>query len=256
MNNNVNTQENKPQEKKKKKGFLSGLIEVKEEPNKEPQQSAQTPTKANQPVKPQEQPKAEEKVLTEEEQLLVNTGEGVNLIPKKSKAEITKEKKKFSFSVSSLVSLSILVILSLAIVLFNIISKQQLDAANKTLYSKELKMEEYSDEIISNSEILDRTDLYKYLQKSVFSPKEILEYIMAIINESGNVTIRSFDLSNSLGFEMNGSTSSLEVVSKLWYLLGIDKNIENINLESVGKSEEGANFSFKGQLNADYFISE
>lgn len=253
MNEDINTQENKPQKEKKKKGFLSGLIEVREEPDN--QENQQIPKQ--QKVESKEtQPKSDEKSLTEEEQLLVNTGEGVNLIPKKSQAEITKEKKKFSVSISSLVSLSILVILSLAIVLFNIISKQQLNVANETLYSKELKMENYSEQIVSNSEILDRIDLYKHLQRNVFSPKEILEYVMAIVNESGNITIRSFDLSNSLGFEMNGSTSSLEVVSKLWYMLGIDENIENINLESVGKSEQGANFSFEGQLNADYFISK
>ncbi|MDD3474742.1 MAG: hypothetical protein PHP08_02465 [Candidatus Dojkabacteria bacterium] len=251
MNKDVNTQENKPKEENKKKGFLSGLIEVEQDPEKK-----EAPTTVPKQDVKQTQSKPEEKGLTEDQQLLVNTGDGVNLIPKKSKAEITKEKKKFSFSISSLISLAVLVILSLAIVLFNIVSKQQLNAANKELYSKELKMEDYYDEIISNNEILDRIDLYKYLQQNVFSPKEILEYIMAIVNESGNITIRSFDLSNSLGFEMNGSTSSLEVVSKLWYLLGIDDNIETINLESVGKSDEGANFSFKGQLNADYFISE
>lgn len=250
MNNDIKPQENKVEEPKKKKSFLSGLVEVEQEPEKKDTPINKTQQGQNTPKQP------EEKELSEDQQLLVNSGEGVNLIPKKSKAEISKDKKKFSFSVSSLLSLALLVILSLGIVLFNIISKQQLNAANKELYSKELKMEEYNEEIISNAEILDRIDLYRYLQKNVFSPKEILEYIMAIVNESGNVTIRSFDLSNSLGFEMNGSTSSLEVVSKLWYLLGIDSNIETINLESVGKSEQGANFSFKGQLNADHFISE
>ena len=249
MNKDLNKQENNIVKEGKKKSFLSGLVEVEKEPEKKDE-------KKNKIESQQTQPPVDDKGLTEDQQLLVNTGEGVNLIPRQSKAEISKEKKKFSMSVSSLVSLAVLVILSLGIVLFNIISKQQLNAANKELYAKELKMEEYKSEIVSNEEILDRVDLYRYLQKNVFSPKEILEYVMAIVNESGNLTIRSFDLSNSLGFEMNGSTSSLEVVSKLWYLLGIDENIETINLESVGKSEQGANFSFKGQLNADHFISE
>jgi len=247
MNKDVEKQENTIEEPKKTKSFLSGLFQVEKEPEKEIETKDKTEVK---------KPEPQEKVLTEDQQLLVNSGEGVNLIPRKSKAEISKDKKKFSFSVSSLVSLAVLVILSLAIVLFNIISKQQLNSAKKELYSKELKMEDYKEEIFSNGEILDRIDLYRYLEKNVFSPKEILEYVMAIVNESGNVTIRSFDLSNTLGFEMDGSTISLEVVSKLWYLLGIDENIETINLESVGKNEKGASFSFKGQLNADHFISE
>jgi len=250
MNKKIKVQDNNTEKPKKKKSLLSGLIEVEKEPKKKDNPE----TKAQPEQKPPQQP--EEKELSEDQQLLVNSGEGVNLIPKQSKAEISKEKKKFSFSISSLLSLALLVILSLGIVLFNIISKQQLNAANKELYSKELKMEDYKEKIVSNAEILDRIDLYRHLQKNVFSPKEILEYVIAIVNESGNVTIRSFDLSNSLSFEMNGSTSSLEVVSKLWYLLGIDDNIDTINLESVGKSDQGANFSFKGQLNADHFISE
>ena len=41
---------------------------------------------------------------------------------------------------------------------------------------------------------------------------------------------------------MSGSTSDLAVVAKLWYLLGIDENIDNVNLESVGKGEQGLVF--------------
>jgi len=204
--------------------------------------------------KPAEEVKRSENNLTEEEQLLVNTGEGVNLIPKKSKEEIVTEKKKFSFSVSSIVSLLILVILSLGIVLFNIISKQQLNSAKEQLYTKEAELEEYTDKIISNEEILDRIDLYKRLQKGVFSPKEILQYVMGVVERSGSVTVKSFDIGNNLSFEVSGSTTELSVVAKLWYLLGIDDNIITINLSSVGKNDDGVTFSFEGQLNTDNFI--
>jgi hypothetical protein len=90
----------------------------------------------------------------------------------------------------------------------------------------------------------------------VFSPKEIVEYVIRITEQSGNTTVRSFDLSNNLGFEFNGNTTDLAVVAKLWYLLGIDDNIVTINLESVGKSETGVSFSFAGQLKADNFIEK
>ena len=35
-------------------------------------------------------------------------------------------------------------------------------------------MEEYIDKMLSNNDILDRVDLYKSLEKSVFSPKRYL----------------------------------------------------------------------------------
>jgi hypothetical protein len=261
MNKNDKKQNSKENEKKQKKSFLSGLIQVenKEDNSQEQKQTEESKVpkqKLVEPIKKEQKEKSEDNGLTEEEKLLLNTGEGVNLIPKKSKAEITKEKKKFSFSVSSMVSLLLLIVLSLGVVFFNIFFKQRLSSAKEQLHKRESEIEAYTDKMVSNEEILDRIDLYKYLQRGVFSPKEILEYIMSIVTQSGSITIRSFDLSNTLSFEMDGSTTDLAVVAKLWYLLGIDDNIETINLESVGKTSEGVNFSFAGQLVTSNFIDE
>jgi len=54
---------------------------------------------------------------------------------------------------------------------------------------------------------------------------------------------------------MSGNTDSLESVAKLWYMLGVDEHIININLAGVSKSETGATFSFEGELDRDKFIS-
>jgi hypothetical protein len=139
--------------------------------------------------------------------------------------------------------------------LFNIISKNQLNQAKEKLYNREIELEQYTDKIIANEEILDRIDLYRRLQEGVFSPKEILQYFMSVVDRAGNIKIKSFDLGDNLSFETSGSTTELSVVARLWYLLGIDDNIETINLNSVGKSEDGVSFTFEGQLNADKFIN-
>jgi len=257
MNSNEKKQ-NIEVKKKQKKSFLSNFIEVGEGSK----EKIIIDTKGKVPEE-KEIKKVEIKAevddgtqLTDQEKLLLRTGAGVNLIPKKSKAEVVKAKKRFSFNVSSMVSLLLLVVLSLSVVLFNIISKQQLNSATEDLFQKESELEVYSDTILSNNEIVERIDLYKHLEQGVFSPKEIVVYVMTIVDRSGNVIIRTFDIGNDLGFEMSGSTSDLAVVAKLWYLLGIDENIDNINLESVGKSDKGASFSFKGQLNVSNFIGD
>jgi hypothetical protein len=276
MNKNEQKQNNNKEKQEKKKSFLSKLIQVEEnpepkktepKPQEQPQQKTEVKKqKVVEPIKKDEKEKskktkttkteqpADKNGLTEEEKLLLRTGEGVNLIPKKSKAEITKEKKKFSFSLSSILSLIVLIMLSLGIVFFNILSKQQLNSAKEQLYSREAELKEYTDKIVSNEAIVERIDLYKHLQQGVFSPKEILQYIMKIVNRAGNITIRTFELGNELDFEMSGNTSDLAVVAKLWYLLGIDDNITTTNLESVGKNESGVNFSFKGELNSENFV--
>jgi hypothetical protein len=101
MNKNDKKQNSKENEKKQKKSFLSGLIQVenKEDNSQEQKQTEESKVpkqKLVEPIKKEQKEKSEDNGLTEEEKLLLNTGEGVNLIPKKSKAEITKEKKKFS----------------------------------------------------------------------------------------------------------------------------------------------------------------
>jgi hypothetical protein len=272
MNKNVDIQNDNASEKEQKKSFLSGLVEIERDPKKTstPQEpsvevkdadTGQTFETVNSEIKTKkkkkkvkEEKKKNDNGLTEEEKLLVNTGDGVNLIPKKSEAEITKEKKKFSFSISSMISLLILILLSLGVVLFNIISKRQLNNAKESLYNKEIELESYTDKMISNEEILDRIDLYREIQEGVFSPKEIVQYILGVVDRSGSVTVRTFDLGDDLSFEMDGSTTDLSVVARLWYLLGTDDNIITINLNSVGKGDTGVSFSFQGELNADKFV--
>lgn len=249
MNKNKKEQ-NITKKEKKKKSFLSGLVEVEEEVKEKPEASKQPSPKDS------KENLSEPNGLSEEEKLLLNTEGGVNLIPKKSKAEVQKEKKKFSFSITSMISLVLLIMLSLGVVLFNILSKQQLNSAKEKLYNREAELENYADKIISNEEILDRTDLYKHLQQGVFSPKEVLEYVMGVVSKAGNITIRTFDLGNDLHFEMNGSTNDLSVVAKLWYMLGIDDNINTVNLNSVGKGDSGVSFSFEGELNSNKFIGK
>jgi hypothetical protein len=211
-------------------------------------------TKKNQ--KKSEKDKDKKDGLTKREELLMRGGEGVNLVPKKSKEEVQKEQKKFSFSVGSIISLILLVTLSLGVVLYNIVSKAQLNSAKKELFEEEVKLESYQDKYISNREIMDRIDLYKKFEKAVFSPKDIIDYIMALVNKSGDIEIRGFDLDESLNIEISGSTTTLGIVSKLWYLLGTDENIVTVNLSSVGKNEEGVSFSFEIQLDTDYFIEQ
>jgi hypothetical protein len=199
--------------------------------------------------------KGKDEGLDEDQKLLLRTGQGINLVPKKSKQEIKKEEKKFSFSISSILSLILLVTLSLGVVFYNIISKQQLRSAKRRQSEMESQLQAYSDKYISHEEIIERIDLYKGVKSAVYSPREVVEYVMEIVERQSNVEVRSFDIDDSLEFEMSGGTDNLETVAKLWYMLGVDRYILNINLSGVSKTDTGANFSFEGELDRDKFIS-
>jgi hypothetical protein len=236
----------------KKKGLLSKFVEIEEAP-KEEEVVLPKP-----PQVPLSQPKVEEKKsnLSEDEELLVTEGTGVNLIPQKSKGEIVVEKKKATFSISSILSLIVLVVVTLIIIFFNIFSKQQLNSAKKNLYDMESRMEVHSEMVIANDEILDRIDLYKQLQSGVFSPKDVVQYLLNLVARSGSVNIQAINIGNNLSFSLSGSTSDLNIVARLWYILGTDDDIEFVNLESVGKREDGASFTFSGEIVPNKFIEK
>lgn len=217
-------------------------------------QEVKTPEVTTEQNQPEQKEVNKENGLDEEQKLLLRTGQGINLVPKQSKQEIKKEEKKFSLSISSILSLILLVILSLGIVFYNIISTNQLSSAKQKRSEMESQLQAYSDKYISHQEIIERIDLYKNVKSAVYSPREVVEYVMEIVERQSNIEIRSFNIDDSLEFEMSGETDNLETVAKLWYMLGVDRYILNINLAGVSKTDTGANFSFEGELDRDKFI--
>lgn len=182
--------------------------------------------------------------------------EGFNLMPKMTVAQQAVETKKSTFNIGSALGLIALVVVSLIIVGFNIVSKQQLNQAKKDLYEYESSVNQKVDLIISNNAIVDRLVMYEVVKKNSFSHKEVIDFIQSITTKLGTIELRDIEISDSLAFALEGSASSLEEVSKLWYLLGINENIDTVNLDSVGKTAVGARFSFEGKLSESKFIKK
>jgi hypothetical protein len=181
--------------------------------------------------------------------------EGVNLIPTLTEEEAQVEESKRKLNLGSIVSLLLLVIVSIGILGFNIFAKFQLNAAKEELYTLENDALDLSQKILDNKEILERILLYKEIQKTAYSPKEVIEYINDIITKSGgHSSIKDFVFGNDLSFEFTGYANNFEEVSKLWYLLTNDVNIEEVNLDTVGKNADGVSFSFEGVMVYDEFL--
>ncbi|PKN02967.1 hypothetical protein CVU76_02995 [Candidatus Dojkabacteria bacterium HGW-Dojkabacteria-1] len=182
--------------------------------------------------------------------------EGFNLIPSMSEEEKVVEKTKSRVSIGSVVSLIILVVVILVIVGFNIISRQILNVKKAELFRIENKITQQEDTLISNDEIVDRAVLYTNVRNGAFSHKEIIEFLSRMGTKIGDIQMRSVMISENLDFTYSGYSVSLEQVSKLWYLLGTDENIERINLQSVGKGDNRVTFSFEGKLNGKNFFNK
>ena len=172
-----------------------------------------------------------------------------------SKEEIKDEEKKKKVNTSALISLSILFSVSILVVGFNILSKLQLNAEKDRLYEAEKRMEAYNQLIIDNNEIIERVFLYKDIQEGKFSTKAVIDYVQSIAKKSGSSTLTDFSFAGDVGFTFSGEALDLEDVAKLWYLLTNDARMENINLKSVSKGEDGIRFSFTGDLKINEFVS-
>ena len=181
--------------------------------------------------------------------------EGMNLMPTPTKEEVEKEGKKAFLNIGSALSLLILVLVSVFIISFNILSKMELNNNREELYAYEERMQRNSQSIIDNNEIIDRIFLHKSIREKTFSPKEVIEYIEDIAKKSGGIKINAYEIQENLSFEFTGDSQDLEKVAKFWYLLGDDSSIQNINLDSINKGDSGARFSFKGQFIFEDFVN-
>lgn len=182
--------------------------------------------------------------------------EGVNLIPSLTKEEKIHVKKKNTLNIGSLLSIITLSTIALGIVGFNILSKMQLNSKKANLTRVEKNVNSQIDKIESNNIILTRIDLYQTVKKNSFSHKEVIEFLNEIGGKVTGVSYRSINISEDLTFELSGMSTDLEQVSRLWYLFGVNESIENINLSSVAKSDNGATFAFEGKLKFESFKNQ
>ena len=182
--------------------------------------------------------------------------EGVNLIPSRTKEEEIQVKKKTTLSVGSLLAIIILALVSIGIVGFNIITKNQLSDKKKELANMENIVNQKADKIIANNVILDRINLYKDVKANSFSHKKVITFLREMAGKIQGITYDSMEISEDLSFKISGDAPNLEQLSRMWYLFGVNENIETIKLKSFSKTETGATFSFDGKLVLDNFKAD
>ena len=182
--------------------------------------------------------------------------EGVNLIPSRTKEEEIQVKKKTTLSVGSLLAIIILALVSIGIVGFNIITKNQLSDKKEELKGMENIVNQKADKIIANNVILDRINLYKKVKANSFSHKKVITFLREMAGKIQGITYDSMEISEDLSFKISGDAPNLEQLSRMWYLFGVNENIETIKLKSFSKTETGATFSFDGKLVLDNFKTD
>lgn len=182
----------------------------------------------------------------------MNSGEGINLIPTLTEQEILLEKQKSGVNYLAVFVALFIALLSVAIVGFNFINRGILRSEQEELTQLEGEVRKHSTSIASNNAILQRVELYEAIQQSTFSPKSVFIYWLELSNEFGEID--KIELSGGLDFSFDGEAEDLIDAARLWHLLSVDPRVEEIELESISKTESGVNYRFTGRLDFEYFL--
>ncbi len=183
----------------------------------------------------------------------ITTGNGINLMPRLTKAEMKKQNRKTGINLFSAFAILLLVSLSILILGANMGMRFWLGQEKKALEKLESEMYANQEIIRANNEILNRFRLYEEVQEATFSPREVLIYWRSLVSDFGS--LESIELQNGLDFEIAGKSQNLQDLSFLWHLITIDDKVQNANLESFSRSSQGSSFSFEGLLDFEYFAA-
>jgi hypothetical protein len=185
---------------------------------------------------------------------LTRSDSGINLIPPLTEEEKKTETSKFKLNLSAAYTVLFLVVLSILVLGFNGISKLALNTEKEKLFELEKRSNLRSDLLSYNDEILRRVNLYRNIEESTFSSKEIVEYWQSI--SQGFAVITNVELTKGLGFTVSGTATSLGNVSRLWFLLANDSRVASVTLKTVVKDGTTARFTFEGELNLTEFAQQ
>ncbi len=187
---------------------------------------------------------------------LSDTDDSINLIPIMTKSEVIAEDKKVKLNVAAILSIIVFLVITITVVGYNIISKNQLSNAEEKLKTTEQEVKGLSSKILTNEEILKRIYLYKDISSNQYSARKIFDYFSKIASFDYRIQLDSFIFRSNTSVSFEGTAPSLDTAAKFWYLLGEDKKITSVQLDSLGKSKDNVQFSFVVTLVSDAFNTE
>ena len=207
--------------------------------------------KKEKPKSPEKQEKSSSNPIDDKDIAKVIVGRGViNLVIPVSEEELKKEEKSFKINFSAILLVFGVVLIILAVIGFNIYTKQTLNQQKLEVQELKNMLETKSGVIKLNDAIVDRINLYFDINETLYSADKVLTYWEKIIGKYGVLT--QISLGEDLSFTISGRAPNLESVAKIWHLLSVDKRVEEVNLDSFS-SGENVSFKFSGKLKFEEF---
>jgi len=187
---------------------------------------------------------------------LSDTDNAINLIPIMTESEIVAQKKKVKLNVAAILSVIVFLLVTISVVGYSIISKNQLNNAKDKLSKTEQEVKGLTTKILSNNEILKRIYLYNDISSNQYSPRKIFDYFSKIASFNNGIQLDSFVFQSDTSLSFEGTAPSLDITARFWHLLGEDEKIASVLLKSMSKRNQDVQFTFDITLVENAFTAE
>lgn len=181
-------------------------------------------------------------------------GGSINLIPKLTETEEQIVETKQSVDLRAVIFLLFIAILGIAFVIYTNHVNNELEFEEQKLEGLENQLEAEARLIHDNNQVLNRYELFEYINDNFFSSKEVLVFWKEISGDLGDID--SIELEGDLEYEISGESETLLDVAKFWHLLSLDIRVAEVHLESLTVPQDNddmANFNFTGILDITHF---
>jgi len=137
----------------------------------------------------------------------------INLLPSKSKEQIKKDSKKFTYDFVTAVIILIVVFTGIATILIN--SVLTYNASQQTSYVKEATstLDSYRTLAAQYASISERVQRVHAVQADRLNPTDVLQYIVSIV--PGDMTLSNFSLDTADDYQVTISSPNYISVAKL-----------------------------------------
>jgi hypothetical protein len=206
-----------------------------------------------------DQQKKEIKEKKTEPKISIKGGASVDLMSKLSEEESKVVEQKHSIDLRSVIFVLFVAIIGLVFVFYTNNIKRTFEREESRLADLESQLEAEVSLIRTNNKVVNRYDLYNYVQENFFSSKEVLVFWQEVSEDLCEIS--GIELSRQRGeleYEIRGVSENLINVAKFWHFISIDSRVSEVHLENMLLPDADAEssevrFTFHGKLNIEYF---
>lgn len=178
---------------------------------------------------------------------------GLNLVPQQSRKDLLRAKKVYSWNAWFAGVLMIVVMLSVAVLVADLLVSNEYTSKSLLAQSIEgtITASPSIDKLKGNSLLNERLGIFGTYEGQAFSQKKVIDYLSADIKKYGKYS--SMEINDAMAFKVVGECPSVDTFSKMWHYLSNDENLTSVHMQNVSKVGNTMDFTLEGSMKPDTF---